>query len=258
MSNTNKRKTPQASAKFTHTQSGRAAGHGVGTARSTKPAFEGAPTSSQASVLIRDPASRLYLLTRLIAAIEEADQRQLAQLLGSGFTPDLMEKLRSMSLTEAVSFTSNNCGFSLTVDARMVRNQLASLETAREVRQLYEYFVCQGASPRLLTSLFKVGPTEARRMRKMLVPQIVMGGRPRTPQEPLRSAVRASWDAICRVEQSERKRYWLLHQEFKDELIASLEAVVGPDQDGLDENIPPHAVVRQVTFGAPRSAQPDR
>ncbi len=47
---------------------------------------------------IRDPGARLYLLTRLILSFDESDQAMLAEFVECGFTPDLIDKLRTMLL----------------------------------------------------------------------------------------------------------------------------------------------------------------
>lgn len=216
----------------------------------TGPVVSGLPTS--AALEIGEPGTRLYLLTRLISTIEQTNEQQLAHLLGCGFTPDLVQDLRGMTLADAVRFTAGHCGLSITVDTQALRTRLASVERARADRQLYEYFIHHGASPRLVASLFRVSPNEVRRMRKLLAPAMACGGRPRALHDALRRAVAQAWERICRQEPSERQRFWLLHQEFSSQQIASLEAIIRPDAQTGAAGYPgsTRANARSVVAGA--------
>jgi hypothetical protein len=178
------------------------------------------------SVLLRDPAARMYILTRLVAAFDEADQRHLTDLLGCGFTPDLIDKLRSMSMVDALRFTAGQCGLAIHVDGDAVRQQLGHLDRVRADRQMYESFIRAGASPHLTSRLFGVSDTDVRRLRKMIAPEIAAGGRPRTPAEDDRIQILQTWQRICLAEHSDRQRMWLLHLEFAELPIAALESVI--------------------------------
>ena len=186
----------------------------------------GAGTTRLAAVAVREPEARLYLLTRIIAAFDELDQKQLAHLLGRGFTPDLVQQLRGMTLADAVRFSAGHCGLSITIDCQAMQRQITGAERMRADRALCEYFIHHRASPGLMRTLFRLGPNEVRRMRKLLAPDAANGGRPRAPHDSMRVAVTQAWLRICRAEAGERQRYWLLHQEFKDQPISVLEAVV--------------------------------
>jgi hypothetical protein len=180
----------------------------------------------QAVLAVREPVARLYLLTRLIAALDEFDQQQLTHLLGCGFTPDLVQQLRGMTLADAVRVSAGPCGLAISIDPQALRTQIAQVERLRADRALCEYFIHHRASPGLMRALFRLGPNDVRRMRKLLAPDMAKGGRPRTPPDPMRSAVAQAWVRICRAEAGERQRYWLLHQEFMDQPITTLEAIV--------------------------------
>ena len=175
---------------------------------------------------VRNPLARLLLLCQLIATIDQTDPDQLAGLLGCGFTPDLIQQLRTMPLADAVRFTANPCGVSVTVDAQTMRRQLAHVERTRSDQQLIEYFVRHGATPRLMCTLFRVGINDVRRLRRLVAPSTSRGGRPRALTEPLQTEVKQAWDQIRSNEPSDRQRLWLLHQQFSDRSIASLEAVL--------------------------------
>lgn len=195
---------------------------------------------------VRDPLARLLLLSQLIATIDQGDHDQLADLLGCGFTPDLIQQLRAMTMADAVRFTADACGFSVTIDAHAMRRQFAHVERKRTDQQLVEYFVRHGATPRLMSALFRVGVNDVRRLRRLLAPSMARGGRPRTLPEPLHAAVTQAWDRLRSTQCSDRQRLWLLHQQFSDQSIASLESVVRP----ADRSAPPSAAgSRSITAG---------
>lgn len=204
-----------------------------------------APQSAEPSrfaiVPIRDPGTRMYLLTRLINSFEESDQGLLAQLIGCGFTPDLIDKLRSMSLVDALKFTANQCGLSVSVDGDAVRQQMGNLERSRADRKMYEYFIRAGASPNLISRLFGVSPDDVRRLRKLIAPEVAGGGRPRHPVEPLRTDIESAWRRIRQNESSERQALYLLHQEFTQLTIGTLEAAIRPPKQHLRGMPPPAA-----------------
>lgn len=175
---------------------------------------------------IRDPAARLYLLTRLVLAFDESDQETLAELVACGFTPELIDKLRTMPMVDALRFTANHCGLSLGADAQAVRQQIQHLERTRADRQMYEYFIHAGASPNLIGRLFGVAPHDVRRLRKLIAPSVATGGRPRHPSDELRADIEAAWQRIRQAEPGERQALYRLHQEFKDVPMATLEVAV--------------------------------
>jgi hypothetical protein len=193
----------------------------------TSPSTEAAQ-SAQVTLPIHDPGVRLFLLTRLILTFDSGDERVIAQLLAAGFTAELVDKLRSMSLIDALRFVASHCGLSVAVDAEAVRLQMVKLERSRADRQLYECFVHAGASPTTISRLVGVAAADVRRLRKLVAPHVATGGRPRCPPEPLRLDIEAAWKQICRQDCSERQALWQLHQQFPSETMAALESVIRP------------------------------
>lgn len=202
---------------------------------------ESAEPSRFAIVPIHDPGTRMYLLTRLINSFEGSDRSLLAQLIDCGLTPDLIDKLRSMSLVDALKFTANQCGLSVSVDGDAVRQQMGNLERSRGDREMYEYFIRAGASPNLISRLFAVSPDDVRRLRKLIAPKVAGGGRPRHPVEPLRSDIETAWRRIRQIETTERQALYLLHQEFTHLTIGTLEAAIRPPKQHLRGMPPPTA-----------------
>lgn len=179
---------------------------------------------SQNVVALTDPAARMFVLTRLIATIEE--QAGLESLIAAGITPEMAERLRSMSMSDAYRFVLGQCGLAISVDAGEMGAQMTRMERQKVDRQLLEYLVTNGASPRLLTQLFSMGPDQARRLRKILAPHIAAGGRPKVPDDFERDSILAAWNQLSADVSCMRTRFRLLHERFDDLLICSLEMVV--------------------------------
>lgn len=183
-----------------------------------------APEGSQRVVALTDPAARMFALTRVIAVIEQ--QEGLESLMAAGITPEMAERLRGMSMGEAYRFVLGQCGLAISVDAGEMGAQMTRLERQKGDRELLEYLVTNGASPRLLTQLFSMAPDQARRMRKMLAPHIAAGGRPRVPDEDERDSILEAWEQLSAEVSCMRTRFRMLHERFNGLLICSLEMVV--------------------------------
>lgn len=181
---------------------------------------------------IHDPATRLFLLTRLIQTFDTGDQAVLDELLRCGFTPELIDKLRGLSLVDALRFVAEHCGLSVGVHADAVAQRMRQLDRLRADRQLYEYFIHAGASPATISRLFHVPSGDVRRLRRLVAPHVACGGRPRVPAEPLREEIASTWARITADESSERQALWMLHQRFPQESMATLETVIRPTAPG--------------------------
>jgi hypothetical protein len=177
---------------------------------------------------LRDPAAQMFALTRLIAAMEDSDQQTLDQMLNAGMTPELLDRLRSMPLAEAWRFTVGQCGLGIAVDTRAMQAQFQRMDRSKADREALEYLVRNGASPRLLTQLFALSQSDARRLRRVLAPDVATGGRPRLPPDDMRPAIESAWVELETQEPCPRARVRRLHERFRPMLIASLELVILP------------------------------
>jgi Protein of unknown function (DUF2857) len=184
------------------------------------------PLATTVALALDDPQTRMFLLTRLVDKIESGDAAR--QLLGAGMDQQVIDQLRGMTLTDALRFTAGHCGLALSIDATEIHGQLARVERAKRLRERLEYFIHNGASPRLLMHVFKIGPSDARRMRKQIAPQVAAGGRPKEPTEEERQAITLAWNTLKDRSIDEADRFWELHQQFKSLWISTLELVVMP------------------------------
>ena len=172
--------------------------------------------------------TRMFALTRIIAAIEGSEEEGLSALINAGLTPDMAERLRAMPMGEAYRFVMGHCGLAIAIDAGEMSAQFMRLERHKSDREALEYMVRNGASPRLLTQLFTITPTAARQFRKALAPNIAAGGRPRVPTDHQCREIEGAWKRLLGEESCMRARIRRLHECFSSLPIASLELVILP------------------------------
>ncbi|CAD5366821.1 conserved hypothetical protein [Rubrivivax sp. A210] len=185
---------------------------------------------------VSDQATRMFLLTRVVAALIESENSALADHLRAGLPPEIVDRLRSLPLSEALHFTGGDCGIFIAIDGPALHRQLARLDRLQADRRQYEYFVRGGASPQLISRLFSVSHSDVRRLRKLIAPATSSGGRPKVPQDSLRDLILTTWRELG-VQQSERDRYYLLSMAFPALPIVCLESVV--------EDVPPASADEQ-------------
>lgn len=184
---------------------------------------------------VRDPAASLMLLSRLVASFDEAGPQRLQTMMGAGLKPELVERLRGLSMSDAAKLADGHgvpgggCGLALAVDMPTLERQLARLERLSADRQRYEDFVRAGANARLLRRLFGVRVGEARLLRRLLTPELTVGGRPKALSDELRSEVLAAWRQAPTTTGpgGERERYWFVYEAMKRSVrIDQIEAAV--------------------------------
>lgn len=173
-----------------------------------------------------DQATRLLVLTRLIASLNDSTPSDIGEYLRAGLSADLVDKLRTLPLSEALRFAAVECGISIVLDGTAMRQRLARLERAQTDRAMFEHFIKQGASPQLIGRLFSVSQASVRAARKTIAPETATGGRPKQPQEPLRTQIALTWKALLHRTLTERERYYMLSMQFTELAIIALEAVV--------------------------------
>lgn len=185
------------------------------------------PIPRAIALALDDAPTRMFLLTRLVDKIESGDA--INELMRAGFDQATIEQLRGMSMSDALRFTSDTCGLSLQVEPGAMQGHLTRLAHAKRLRERLEYFISNGASPRLLMQLFRISPTEARRLRKLLAPATASGGRTRTPTDEEREDIATAWRALQQNRAlDDCDRVWMLHQQFNTHWIATLELVIMP------------------------------
>lgn len=174
-----------------------------------------------------DQATRLLLLMRLVALLNDASPSDMSEALVAGLSADLVDRLRTLRLIDAADFAAGDCGIFLTVDGSLMEQRLVRLDRARTDRSLFEHFIRRGASPQLVGRLFSISQAEVRTARRLIAPATATGGRPRQPAEQLRNEIIVRWLDLLNGAHGERERYFQLSTAFPDLPIVALEAVIG-------------------------------
>ena len=182
---------------------------------------------ARTAIPIRDFSTRLFLLGQFVSHLETADQSNFAALNAAGLSADALETLRSLTLADTARFAAGQLGISIHIDCHELVRHLGRVERAMTDRQLYEALIRRGASVRLVAKLFGVSEVEVRRLRKLTAPESSAGGRPRLPDEEVRSEVLRRWQQLALDDRlSDRQRWWDLAKSFPEHSVVSLEAVV--------------------------------
>jgi len=170
---------------------------------------------------LRDPHVRLVLLSHIAS---RAATGAAAELSAAGIHEDQVEKLRELKAMDLISLADMR-GFPIGVTFELTRLEAALRGVAmlNRAKSLELYFVRNGASIRMMHTLFKTqhkATRERRREHGAWLPP----GRARLPRRALRDRIVRVWFSI--KEQDARIRYYLLHRAFHDLPIAVLEAVI--------------------------------
>ncbi len=178
-------------------------------------------------VPIGDTPVRMLLVTQLVAWLDGECEASVAELERVGMTSSLVERLRSLSATDAMRLAALPCGLSISVESTQIDAQLERVERMRSEKACCEAFIAGGASSALVARLFGVSEVQIRRRRRQIAPHLTAGGRPRLPAEVDRLAIEGAWNALlARTELTERDRWMSLHASFNGYSIVTLEDVV--------------------------------
>jgi hypothetical protein len=142
----------------------------------------------------------------------------------SGMDPSHVAQLQSLRLPDLrVLAASEEPIVSLAIDTEALGESLKSLAERDEVLQLRDEFIRQGASPKLMRTLFSLpAKSTLQRRREFNVPR--RRGRPRLPNRLERDAIEARWRHS--PEQDLRRRFLALHAAFPQFSLDAIGTVV--------------------------------
>lgn len=106
---------------------------------------------------ISDPTARALVLQHLVSLSETVDDpEQLRELNNSGLTTEVIDRLRQLSAVELDRLSRmKSRDLLLTLNPDGLLFNLRQLETTREERNKFEYFVRNGASPSMIMRMFR-------------------------------------------------------------------------------------------------------
>jgi hypothetical protein len=145
-------------------------------------------------------------------------------LSAAGIHEDQIEKLRELKAMDLIHLADMH-GFPIgvTFELERLESALRTVAMLNRAKSLELYFVRNGASSRMMHTLFKTRH-KATRMRRREHGCWLPPGRARLPRRSLRDRIIRLWSAI--EDTDPRIRYYTLHRSFPDIPIAVLEAVV--------------------------------
>jgi len=170
---------------------------------------------------LRDPHVRLVLLSHIVS---RAAAGATAELSAAGIHEDQVGKLRELNAMDLINLADMH-GFPIGVTFELVRLEasLRTLSMLNHAKSLELYFVRNGASSRMMHTLFKTRH-KATRKRRQEHGAWLPPGRARLPRRSLRDRIVRVWFSI--KDRDARIRYYMLHCSFPDIPIAVLEAVI--------------------------------
>lgn len=183
---------------------------------------------------INDPTARAMVLQHLVSLSETVDDPdKLRELNNSGLTAEVINRLRQLSAVELdVLSRMKSRDLLLTLNSESFLFNLRQVETTREERSQFEYFVRNGASPSMIVRMFR-GATHVhvRQLRSVLGVSSNWGRPPlpKTAQE--RREIEEAWVVLAEDNPKtsphwERERFLVLHKRYSHHTLATLDAVI--------------------------------
>ena len=183
---------------------------------------------------ISDPTARALVLQHLVSLSETVDDpEQLRDLNNSGLTTEVIDRLRQLSAVELDRLSRmKSRDLLLTLNPDGLLFNLRQLETTREERNKFEYFVRNGASPSMIMRMFR-GTTHVhvRQQRNVLGVSSTWGRPPVPKTERERREIEDAWVVLAKDTPKthphwERERFLVLHKRYGHYTLATLDAVI--------------------------------
>lgn len=176
------------------------------------------------SIPVNDSEVRWTVLKYFVGLI---DLGEIEPLLQSGMTGDLLQALRTRSMSDIARIAKDSSiGIEIKINAHQLNTAFLRLDDIVRDQQLLEYYVTHQLPSWLLAKMFRKSISELREMRAALCgPDHETVGRPSMPDVDVRERIHAAWDAICKAH-PERQRFFELHQLFPDHQLNQLWSVV--------------------------------
>ena len=170
---------------------------------------------------LHDTQVRLVLLNHVAVRLAEAEGDELRAV---GIETEQLAHLRQLSaldLNRLAAMRTLTIGISL--DGAALQAGLRAVALVNQAKALEAYFIRNGASTRLMSTLFKIRRKLTLKRRREFDARRP-AGRVALPDYASRERIYQAWRAIG--EPMPRIRYYRLHQEFQHIPIAVLEVVI--------------------------------
>ena len=170
---------------------------------------------------LHDHQVRLVLLNHVTVRLSDG---QAEELDAAGIDVDELNRLRRLSaldLNRLAAMRSLTIGIAF--DSTELKAGLRAVALANEMKSLETYFIRNGASTKLMSTLFKMRRKLTLKRRREIGTRRP-AGRVRLPDYPLRELIYRAWMGIS--DPVPRVCYYRLHQAFPSLPIAVLETVI--------------------------------
>ena len=172
-------------------------------------------------LMLNDGHLRLLVLTHLVARLERGEK---AELVDAGIEAEQLDCLRALSPSEIHRLAALREPFiGLAFDGTTFKTGLRNLAMLKQTQFLEDYFIRHGASPALMTALFKM-PYKTTLARRRLAG--LESGRGRPVRVPIAECDRIQkvWIGLAHLDM--RQRYYQLHQAFSLMSLHALHRVI--------------------------------
>lgn len=170
---------------------------------------------------VQDTYLRVMLLSHIAAGLKCSDPEALRAVGIDNHQLCRLQELRIVDLHRLARMRTPLLG--VTVDTEALRMGLRALSVSRELKDIEDYFIRNGASWRLMKSLFSMRHKLTLALRREY--GVHRGdGRQRLPNMAERERIWRAWEALGPLHL--RDRYLKLHGSFPNLPIEALEIVV--------------------------------
>src|SRR4029079_7763300 len=179
-------------------------------------------------IVIRDQQLRLLVLAQLVRDFQRGAQEQAPP--PPGFTPAKWEERKALSTAELVKLSEmTEPRVAIQIDAGSLEHGLRQVDYLHKSSRQLEHFLRTGATPNMLTKLFKISSADVTLKRRLFAGTSPLLRRPAMPPHAVREQITNRWFEIRKGKEGERERsedYEALHREFSAMTFATLYAVV--------------------------------
>jgi hypothetical protein len=183
---------------------------------------------------ISDPTARAMVLQHLVSLSETVDDpEKLRELNNSGLTSEVIDRLRQLSAVELDRLSRmKSRDLLLTLNPDGLLFNLRQLETTRDERHKFEYFVRHGASPTMIMRMFRGTTHVYVRQQRSILGISSTWGRPPVPKtDRERREIEDAWVVLAKDHPKthshwERERFLVLHKRYGHYTLATLDAVI--------------------------------
>jgi hypothetical protein len=170
---------------------------------------------------LQDGSLRIVVLTHLIGRLQQGAGEEFVR---AGIEPGLIDRLRTLDASDIKRLAAlPHPMIALDLDVGSVNTGLRHLAVIKDVQALEDYFIRNGASPKMMRALFRMAFATTR-LRRQALGENGRYGRPALPTVDVRDEIHRVWAAHAKLDV--RQRFYRLHKAYPAYRLDTLNAVV--------------------------------